>query len=343
MFTLAAGLYDAYLVSREVSVLLIGCNNAGKTSLLERLKVTDFTASHQREDSNNAEDTMLVVNTCSNEQPNHFDRYHLLDSHGHFRNNNDINLARKTRPHSLGRSSEIQANDEFQYNLMPGKRMLPSHLIRPTIGMNLAKLEAFGLRVKVLDLSGSASMRSLWDNHYASTDAIVYVVDISSPCHMDKLYEARAFFLAMRDDDSTASLPILIFFNKVDQRPNIHPINSSTATYTEPNNNKSTTGNPDSSLAHLSIADIASLFLKPVNAPPTAEFKLSLSNSKQDIDVDAEKYIPDSGLLHAQTAQDENIHTIHKPIMAISTGSAKTGEGVRVAFTWLLHTIKTRS
>lgn len=42
MFGLASGLYETYLVSPEVSLLVIGLDDAGKSTLLERVKVTDF-------------------------------------------------------------------------------------------------------------------------------------------------------------------------------------------------------------------------------------------------------------------------------------------------------------
>lgn len=42
MFGLASGLYETYLVSPEVSFLVIGLDEAGKSTLLERVKVTDF-------------------------------------------------------------------------------------------------------------------------------------------------------------------------------------------------------------------------------------------------------------------------------------------------------------
>jgi len=42
MFGLASGFYQNYFISPEVSILLIGLDNAGKTTLLERVKVIDF-------------------------------------------------------------------------------------------------------------------------------------------------------------------------------------------------------------------------------------------------------------------------------------------------------------
>jgi hypothetical protein len=48
MFGLASGLYHTYLIPPEVSILIIGCDDSGKSTLLERVKVTDF---HSKESS----------------------------------------------------------------------------------------------------------------------------------------------------------------------------------------------------------------------------------------------------------------------------------------------------
>ena len=44
MFSLVSGLYDTYLSPKELRVVLVGANGVGKTALLERLKVTDFSS-----------------------------------------------------------------------------------------------------------------------------------------------------------------------------------------------------------------------------------------------------------------------------------------------------------
>jgi len=423
MFSLGAGLYETYLVSREVSVLLVGCDNAGKTSLLERLKVTDFKNTtntsagwfsssqdqvhfhRQQESAQQNTSTDIADPRCESD---HWlvDRFQLLDPLGHFFSSAHNQHEKKfegvscatamTNQSSLlglltlsSHSKELAAQ---QYDLIPGKQMLPSHLIRPTIGMNLTKLEAFGLRAKILDLSGSPTMRSLWNKHYSSIDAIVYVVDISKDCHLDKLYEARAFFLAMRDhlDDAAfdaSSIPILIFFNKVDlhtstYEPNVMNSCCSTSSHSSSTSTTSSATLHDEeeedlsepihlhpskckyddkvNLTKFSIYDIASIFLKPVNVPPTLEFKISLSSNvspysfistqlqiKHDrgiqfIDYPLEDRYNSLNMLHDYTYTEATIkYPTLNPIMAITAGSAKTGEGVRLAFSWLFHAIKT--
>jgi len=43
MFSLASGIYESYFAYPQLNVLLIGAEGVGKTTLLERLKVTEFT------------------------------------------------------------------------------------------------------------------------------------------------------------------------------------------------------------------------------------------------------------------------------------------------------------
>ena len=43
MFSLVSGVYDAYLAPTQLNLLVVGASGVGKTALLERLKVTQFT------------------------------------------------------------------------------------------------------------------------------------------------------------------------------------------------------------------------------------------------------------------------------------------------------------
>ena len=42
MFSLATGVYESYFAAPQLNVLVIGCESVGKTALLERVKVTEF-------------------------------------------------------------------------------------------------------------------------------------------------------------------------------------------------------------------------------------------------------------------------------------------------------------
>ena len=42
MFSLFNGIYDSYLAPSQLNLLVVGAPESGKTTLLERLKVTEF-------------------------------------------------------------------------------------------------------------------------------------------------------------------------------------------------------------------------------------------------------------------------------------------------------------
>lgn len=48
MFSLASGVYQSYFAAPQLNVLVIGCESVGKTALLERLKVTEFSKKSPR-------------------------------------------------------------------------------------------------------------------------------------------------------------------------------------------------------------------------------------------------------------------------------------------------------
>jgi len=60
MFGLASGLYQTYLIPPEVSILIVGCDDSGKSTLLERVKVTDF-------DSKETSGKRIAVQQISND------------------------------------------------------------------------------------------------------------------------------------------------------------------------------------------------------------------------------------------------------------------------------------
>ena len=88
--------------------------------------------------------------------------------------------------------------------------------------MNLTKLKnVCGSKIRIMDLGGSPSLRTTWEKYYTDTDAIIFVIDISSNTGtIEKLMEARAFFRYVLDDDNLKNrfVPVLIFGNKMDER-----------------------------------------------------------------------------------------------------------------------------
>ena len=179
--------------------------------------------------------------------------------------------------------------------------------------MNLGKLEACGAKVRVMDLGGSASMRPLWERYYVGTDAIVFVIDCSPNATLAKLLEARALFRYMRDDEALHGVPVLIFANKIDEQEALAK-HSENGESKESDHINSFPG----MIGKMSLVQIAELFF----SPPRGSSSNPALNGNED-----------------ELFQDDMDQYMYSDI-ALCGGSAKTGEGIRVAFDWLIPKAK---
>ena len=70
---------------------------------------------------------------------------------------------------------------KVEYDLIPHRTMLPFSKIRPTMGMNLASIDALGAKCRFQDLSGK--FQRVWQSYYKDCDAVIFVfrVDPSAP------------------------------------------------------------------------------------------------------------------------------------------------------------------
>ncbi|KIZ07327.1 hypothetical protein MNEG_0636 [Monoraphidium neglectum] len=88
----------------------------------------------------------------------------------------------------------------------------PARIV-PTVGLNVARMEAFGANLVFWDLGGAPGLRAIWDKYYADSHAVLFVVDAAA---RDRLDEAKAAFdraLASRD---LGGAPVLLLGNKQD-------------------------------------------------------------------------------------------------------------------------------
>lgn len=220
-------------------------------------------------------------------------------------NSSDNNSSTTTRSQSSPLSSSSSRNEPStlqQYDTKPNAKMVPPHLIRPTIGQNLKKLKALGTNLTIFDIGGSVTMRPLWERYYKDVDGIIYVVDISPTCPVSKLMESRAMYNCMRDDEGTVGVPILIFGNdKGDAAASTLPEQEEEG---EPSSKV-----PPAVVGDTSLLDITSLFLSPPRGL--------------------------SGLEHQQ--HHSSVQCGIQENVAFFAGCAQTGEGVRAATEWLIR------
>ena len=90
-----------------------------------------------------------------------------------------------------------QRQQKTEYDLRPKAKMLPLERIRPTIGMNLGKIDICGAKCHVWDLGGR--LQDLWERYYDDCDAVVFVWKIEDESGNDKELSS--------DDDSDSDQP----------------------------------------------------------------------------------------------------------------------------------------
>jgi ADP-ribosylation factor family len=95
---------------------------------------------------------------------------------------------------------ERQASRE--YDLKLNAKMLPMDRIRPTIGMNLAKVEICGAKCHVSDVGGR--IQSLWERYYDDCDAVIFVWKLEDEDHDDERNNNN-----QNDEDSEVERPTL--------------------------------------------------------------------------------------------------------------------------------------
>jgi GTPase SAR1 family protein len=155
MFSLASGVYDSYFAAPQLNVLVIGCESVGKTALLERLKVTEFSTKPPRNnvasrrltcpapkryaqaEVDDHEDDMVMNGGTSQESSKPNGSSHVVTHQSSVESLEDVALETPKQVQRL--EPEIEGNYE-EFNVKKGSSMLPMVKIRPTS-------EYFALRV----------------------------------------------------------------------------------------------------------------------------------------------------------------------------------------------------
>lgn len=97
--------------------------------------------------------------------------------------------------------------------LDPGK-------ILPTVGLNVGRLEAYGVSLIFWDLGGQSGLRSIWDKYFDESHAVMYVVDASQPARFDESKLALDRVLGSRE---LYGAPLLVLANKQDVQEAARP------------------------------------------------------------------------------------------------------------------------
>jgi len=214
MFSLASGMYENYFATQQLNVLLIGCEGVGKTTLLERLKVTQFSprpkipkpqrkvtrniscpgpSRYDRAKENQDDDEEILVDSSSerfelserwvksdnNEDEIAYGAQDVKESH----QNQQIESTNKAKQGNNGevppklQPIEDDNNNNNEYDVKPGLTMLPMIKIRPTMGQNLAKINISGAKCHIFDISGK--FQDLWERYYPDAEAVIFCWKLS--------------------------------------------------------------------------------------------------------------------------------------------------------------------
>eukprot|EP00803_Ostreobium_quekettii_P008879 evm.model.scf_335EXC.5 EVM.evm.TU.scf_335EXC.5 scf_335EXC:31736-32752(+) len=96
------------------------------------------------------------------------------------------------------------------YTAVPG---LEPDKIRPTVGLNVARVEEFGAKLMFWDLGGAAGLRTIWDKYFSESHAVIYVVDCSARERFEEAKMALERVLGARELDGA---PVMVMANKQD-------------------------------------------------------------------------------------------------------------------------------
>lgn len=142
MYHLAKGIYASLTRREEYSVLILGLDNAGKTTLLEQMR---------------------------------------------------------QRYSKSGKGSMKDLHDQSSV---------------PTVGQNMGRVPIGKILLKLWDLGGQESLRTLWESYYEDAHAVVFVVDSTDRARIE---ECRNELDAIVSADVLEGAPILMLANKQDR------------------------------------------------------------------------------------------------------------------------------
>jgi GTPase SAR1 family protein len=308
MFGLLTGLYNLYFTPESISVLLVGCDGVGKTALLERCKVTKFT--ERRFAPSSA--------TCRS---------------GKFGSSSVRGIHRLKQPSHQRRNSSLP-------------EALNMDKIRPTVGQNIAKIDLFGTKALLWDLGGQTQMRPLWERYYNDCDGLIFVVESSmfyfkvedqsnsqglsstsspsSDLFEKRLNETKRELSKILQEESLRGVPIMIFVNKLDEVLTQHQ------KYVQ---------SEEEEFDQFWEDELYECVMQRL------ELSTLLSCSSRCDDVRKSK------LMNGDVAYDNHIaeetspnrRIIFSSQVEVFAGSAKTGQGVKVAMEWLLNAARAQS
>eukprot|EP00245_Coleochaete_scutata_P009955 TRINITY_DN3405_c0_g1_i1.p1 TRINITY_DN3405_c0_g1~~TRINITY_DN3405_c0_g1_i1.p1 ORF type:complete len:181 (-),score=36.50 TRINITY_DN3405_c0_g1_i1:23-565(-) len=83
----------------------------------------------------------------------------------------------------------------------------------PTMGFSVEKFQLGQVQLTVMDMSGQAKYRKLWECYFREVDALVFVIDAADRA---KLADAKSVLHTLIADPANGRIPLLVLANKTD-------------------------------------------------------------------------------------------------------------------------------
>eukprot|EP01130_Rhizamoeba_saxonica_P003686 TRINITY_DN1537_c0_g1_i1.p3 TRINITY_DN1537_c0_g1~~TRINITY_DN1537_c0_g1_i1.p3 ORF type:complete len:153 (+),score=36.00 TRINITY_DN1537_c0_g1_i1:365-823(+) len=90
---------------------------------------------------------------------------------------------------------------------------IPSDKIRPTVGLNVCKIDANVINLRIWDLGGEESLWSMWPKYYSNANGIIFVIDASNA---NSVRYSKQIFEDLANQGAFLSIPVLLVANKSD-------------------------------------------------------------------------------------------------------------------------------
>ncbi|KAF3987287.1 hypothetical protein FT663_01941 [Candidozyma haemuli var. vulneris] len=196
MFHLASSLYTQYSRREQYNVLILGLDNAGKTTFLEHIKLL-YPAPNESSAQQNKRNA-----SAGSSLTRHLD----------------------TEEESSSAGSK-EPSDSVK--ILKGKRILPTVgqntttvRFKPSDTASSAAANLKNINLKFWDLGGQRSLRSMWSRYYRSCHGIIFIIDSTDTDRFSECYDT---LMEIANDSSwkveggeSVNVPILMLANKQD-------------------------------------------------------------------------------------------------------------------------------
>lgn len=93
--------------------------------------------------------------------------------------------------------------------------------VAPTVGFNVDEFQKGNVQFQVFDMSGAGRYRSLWEQYYKDTQAIMFVIDSGDKL---RLVVAKDELSMMLNHPLLKKIPVIFFANKKDLPNALSPV-----------------------------------------------------------------------------------------------------------------------